>query len=317
MATTERDSAINQPRFSGMSHVSLACRDLEESKFFYARVLGGELVHEIPGFVEYRVADMIFGLSEQSGGWTGADDEYPHYALYIDGANFVRMRMWLDGHRVPNHPYGRDRTALIYFRDPSGNLFEIYCEGGYPGMESLALAPRRGGPPIDFRRLNYRWDRSDFSVAGEPPRFAGFAHASLYCTDLDQAKRFYTGVLGGELIHDVDGFAEVRLAGVIIGLTIRPGSVTAREAEYPHYAFFAEAEDFLPMLAWLRQNAVATSEPWTRDGVKGLLYFRDPSGNLLEMYCRRMDDAAEFVRGAKQGGDYAIDFSALSYSWPG
>ena len=310
-------TSIKQPHFSGMSHVSLACRDLEEAKLFYSLVLGGELVHEIPGFVEYRIADMVFGLSQQSGGWTGADDEYPHYALYIDGENFTRMKDRLDNHRVPHYPYRRDRTALIYFRDPSGNLFELYCDGGYPGMESLALAPRRGGPPIDFRRLNYRWDRKLPPAAGGLPRFTGFAHASLYCTDLDQAKRFYTEVLGGELIHDVDGFAEVRLAGVIIGLTVRPGTVTPCDAEYPHYAFFAEAEDFLPRVDWLRQNPVITSEPWTRDGIKGLLYFRDPAGNLLEMYCRRIEAAAGFARGAKQGGDYAIDFSALSYAWPG
>lgn len=309
--------SAKRPHFSGMSHVSLACRDLEEAKLFYSRVLGGELVHEISGFVEYRVADMVFGLSAQSGGWTAVDHEYPHYAFYIDGENFARMKGWLAAHGIPTHPYRRDRTALIYFRDPSGNLFELYCDGGYPGMESLALAPRRGGPPIDFRRLNYRWDRTFPLGVGEPPRFSGFAHASLYCADLDQAKRFYTQVLGGELIHDVDGFAEVRLAGVIIGLAVRPGSVTARDAEYPHYAFFAEAEDFLPMVNWLRQNGVVTTEPWTRDGIKGLLYFRDPAGNLLEMYCWRIEAAAGFARGARQGGDYAIDFAALSYSWAG
>ncbi len=309
--------STKRPRFSGMSHVSLACRDLEEAKLFYAHVLGGERVHEIPGFVEYRVADMIFGLAEQRAGWTGIDDEYPHYALYIDGADFAPMKDRLDRHGIPNHPYRRDSTALIYFRDPSGNLFELYCDGGYPGMESLALAPRRGGPAIDFRRLNYRWERANLPAAGAPPRFTGFAHASLYCADLDQAKRFYTRVLGGELIHDVDGFAEVRLAGAIIGLTVRPGSVTARGAEYPHYAFFAAAEDFLPMVAWLRQNGVVTTEPWTRDGVKGLVYFRDPAGNLLEIYCPRIEAAANFARGAKQGGAYTIDFSALSYTWHG
>jgi catechol 2,3-dioxygenase-like lactoylglutathione lyase family enzyme len=115
----------------------------------------------------------------------------------------------------------------------------------------------------------------------------------------------------------VDGFAEVRIAGVIIGLTIRPGQTTARNAEYPHYAFFAESDDFLPMVSWLRQNGVVTSEPWTRDGVKGLLYFRDPSGNLLEMYCKKSKDAPGFARGAKQGGSYSVDFAALNYQWNG
>jgi catechol 2,3-dioxygenase-like lactoylglutathione lyase family enzyme len=268
-------SSVRQPRFSGMSHVSLPCRDLEESKVFYRDVMGGELVHEIQGFVEFRIEDIIIGLSEQPQGWTGADDEYPHYALYLDGANFESMKNWLERCSVPNYPYRRDATALIYFRDPSGNLFELYCDGGYPGITSLPLAPRRGGQAIDFRALNYLWaGRSAAREAGKNlprPRFTAFAHASIYCADLGQAKRFFTKVIGGELIHDIDGFAEVRVAGIIIGLTIRPGRPTGRGAEYPHYAFFVEPADFLPMVAWLRQNGVTTSEPWTRDGIKGLL----------------------------------------------
>src|SRR5207245_11417487 len=44
-----------QPRFSGISHVSLPCRDLEESKIFYANVMGGKLVHSIQGLVEFRI----------------------------------------------------------------------------------------------------------------------------------------------------------------------------------------------------------------------------------------------------------------------
>ena len=313
-----RQTSEWRPRFPGMSHISLACRNLDEAKLFYSRVLGGEWVHEIPGFVEYRVADMIFGLAERSSGWTGADDEYPHYAFYIDGKNFELMKSWLIRHKVPHHPYRRDRTALIYFRDPSGNLFELYCDGGYQDMASLPPAPRRGGAAIDFRRLNYSWNRrsaDDDSLP--PPRFSAFAHASLYATDLEQAKRFYTNVLGGELIHDVDGFAEVRIAGVIIGVTIRPGTVTSPAAEYPHYAFFVESDDFLPTLSRLRANGVATSEPWTRDGIKGLLYFRDPAGNLLELYCKNSKDAAHFARGARQGGSYTVDFAALNYQWQG
>ena len=313
-------SAAKQPRFSGMSHMSLACRDLEESKLFYSRVMGGELVHDIAGFVEYRIEDIIIGLAEQSAGWTAPDDEYPHYAFYLDGQNFELMKNCLTRHGVPNYPYRRDQTALIYFRDPSGNLFELYCDLGYERIESLPPAPRRGGQPIDFRSLNYRWDQERaINGGGEPrrPRFRAFAHASLYCRDLNQAKRFFTKVMGGELIHDVDGFAEVRVAGVIIGLTIRPGTTTGRSAEFPHYAFFAEPEDFLPMAAWLRQNGVVTTEPWTRDGVKGLLYFRDPAGNLFEMYCPKLNEAASFVRGKKQGGSYTIDFDKLNYDWNG
>ena len=308
-----------------MSHVSVPCGDLEESKLFYAEVMGGTLVHEIQGFVEYRIEDIIIGLSEQVDGWTDPADEYPHYAFYIDGPDFDLMKKRLDLCGVPNYPYRRDETALMYFRDPSGNLLELYCNSGYDGIASLPAAPRRGGPAIDFGSFNYRWngERAARGIVNslQPPRFKAFAHFSIYCRDLQQAKRFFTNVIGGELIHDVKdsttGFAEVRVAGIIIGFTDRPGKMTGRNAEYPHYAFFVEPEDFLPMVAWLRQNGVTTSEPWTRDGIKGLLYFRDPAGNLFEMYCPNLKEAASFVRGAKQRGSYAIDFAGLNYDWKG
>ena len=222
--TTAQLSPADQPRFSGMSHVSVPCRDLAESKLFYSQLMGGTLVHEIAGFVEYRIEDIIFGLSEQTSGWTGPDDEYPHYAFYIDGPNYELMKSWLDRHSVPNYPYRRGETALIYFRDPSGNLFELYCDKGYERLASLPLAPRRGGPAIDFRALNYRWNGKGAALdAGKnPPRphFTAFAHASIFCNDLEQAKRFFTKIIGGELIHDVDGFAEVRVPDHI-GLTVR------------------------------------------------------------------------------------------------
>jgi hypothetical protein len=37
----------------------------------------------------------------------------------------------------------------------------------------------------------------------------------------------------------------------------------------------------------------------------------------LEIYCPKLDAAASFVRGAKQGGSYEIDFAALNYDWQG
>ena len=160
-----------RPRFSGMSHVSLPCGNLEDSKIFYADVMGGTLVHEIQGFVEYRIEDIIIGLSEQPEGW------------------------------------------------------------------------------IDFGCLNYRWNGKGTGGGAanslQPPRFKAFAHFSIYCPDLQQAKRFFTSVIGGELIHDVKdsttGFAEVRVAGIVIGFTDRPGKATGRNAEYPHYAFRTSA----------------------------------------------------------------------------
>jgi catechol 2,3-dioxygenase-like lactoylglutathione lyase family enzyme len=143
------------------------------------------------------------------------------------------------------------------------------------------------------------------------------SHVSLPCLDLEESKSFYAGVMGGKLVHEIPGFVEYRIEGIIFGLSEQAEGWTGIDHEYPHYAFFIEAEDFLPMVSWLRANGVTTSEPWTRDGIKGLVYFRDPSGNLFEIYCPKIKKAASFVHGAKQGGSYAIDFAALQYQWNG
>jgi catechol 2,3-dioxygenase-like lactoylglutathione lyase family enzyme len=117
---------------------------------------------------------------------------------------------------------------------------------------------------------------------------------------------------------DPETFTEVRVAGAVVGLSTRGGIWTGRDAEYPHYAFSADAENFLPMIDWLRANGVVTPGPWTRDGKKGLMYFRDPSGNLFEIYCGKdIADAAKFPRGAKQGGSYVTDYAGLFYEWNG
>jgi hypothetical protein len=64
----------------------------------------------------------------------------------------------------------------------------------------------------------------------------------------------------------------------------------------------------------LESYGVPTTEPWTRDYVKALMYFRDPSGNLFEMYCAQ-GFKGKLRRGARAGGDYEIDFEALNYDW--
>jgi catechol 2,3-dioxygenase-like lactoylglutathione lyase family enzyme len=318
-ATSPTESSVStaaRPRFSGFSHASLPCRDLDQSKRFFTEVLGGDLFHDNVGFAEVRIAGAVIGLSEQDGGWTGRDAEYPHYGFFVDGKDFRPMQEWLQSCGIPTHPWTRDhKRALLYFRDPSGNLFEMYCQSGYEGVASLPVGPKQGGRPIDFAGLNHEWNGSNAPASVPRPRVTGLSHISLPCRDVEQSKRFYTRVLGGELALDTDGFAEVRLGGALIGMSREKSGWTGWNAEFPHYAFFAEAEDFLPMIEWLRKNGVNTTEPWTRDGVKGLAYFRDPSGNLLEMYCPKLSAAASFVRGAKQGGSYEIDYAALNYDW--
>ena len=321
MANLTAKSKADRPHFAFLHHISLPCRDLAESKRFYIEVLGGKLFHETQGFAEVQIADIIIGMSEQSGGWTGHYDEYPHYGLNLDGANFALAKPWLDSCDVPNYGWTRNyKTALQYFRDPSGNLIELYCDSSYEGIKELALGPRQGGQPLPLGGLNYRWS-GRVGESGLPgPRVKSFGHLSMPVRDIEQSKRFFVEVLGGEPMTTSDPatFTEVRVARAVVGLSTRGGVWTGRDSEYPHYAFFADAQNFLPMIDWLKANGVVTPGPWTRDGKKGLMYFRDPSGNLFEIYCGKdIPQASNFPRGAKQGGYYVTDYAGLFYEWNG
>ncbi len=150
-------------------------------------------------------------------------------------------------------------------------------------------------------------------------KVGAFNHASIPVRDLEEAKRFYSKVLGGGNVRDLaSGFAEVVVGGATIGLSQQKGGWTGRDAEYPHYAFTMAPEEFYPFVEHLKGCGVPTHEPWTRHGVEALMYFRDPSGNLLELYCPQgLKDADKLPRLVKAGGKLVIDFAALNYEWKG
>jgi catechol 2,3-dioxygenase-like lactoylglutathione lyase family enzyme len=79
------------------------------------------------------------------------------------------------------------------------------------------------------------------------PQFSAMAHASIPVRDLQEAKRFYTEVLGGELILDLPEFAEVTVAGMIFGFAEKSGHVQHPHEEYPHIAFYIDQTQLLPM----------------------------------------------------------------------
>ncbi len=154
------------------------------------------------------------------------------------------------------------------------------------------------------------------SAAGPVP--AGFNHMSIPVKDVDQSVRFFIEVLGAEWVMGQEAFAEVRCGGMIIGLSKQPGGWTAPNAEFPHYGFLIDAEDMWPLKDRIEAHGVPTHPIWTRNGYTGLMYFRDPSGNLFELYCPRVrdEDAPKMLRGGGAGG-FVPPLGSLSHDWNG
>ena len=142
-------------------------------------------------------------------------------------------------------------------------------------------------------------------------------HIAIPVKDMSQTVRFFTTVLGAEFLWEREAFAEVKFADVIIGISPQKGGWTAPDAEFPHYAFAVEAEDLWPLKERLEAHDVPTHAIWTRNGHTGLMYFRDPSGNLYELYCARVKKEDE-ERMTWRGNDgFAPPIDKLSYEWKG
>jgi len=155
--------------------------------------------------------------------------------------------------------------------------------------------------------------------AGEelgPFKLDSMAHISLPCRDLEEAIAFYVDVLGGVLRrNDGEIFASVRIGGIHVGLGCQGVSFMGPSAEYPHLAFYLGPDELLHAKAWFDQCGIPTTNFWTRRGKEVLMFVRDPSGNVIELFCKEGFKGAENLpRGGPRGGGVAVDLDVTEYS---
>jgi len=310
------DEGVGVPTPYGFDHISIPTRDLALSKQFFIEVLGGTLTAEGAGSAQVEFGNFKIILAPQATGSTPPDAEYPHYAFTVGPDDFLGVKQRLEAYGVPTHdPWGRKNRphALMYFRDPSGNEFEMFCPAGFTAMP-LKLGSRAGGDyTINFSELCYRNLKAPAAKDKLPRvRPQGFNHMTLPVRDMHEGKRFWLTTLGGKVLLDLPDHITVVVGGAEVGMATTDHGWTAKDAEYPHYTFLVKSEDMAAQIESLQSYGVPTSEIWTRNGSDACLYFRDPSGNLWELYCERGFKGAT-RRGASAGGDYRPDVKALNY----
>jgi catechol 2,3-dioxygenase-like lactoylglutathione lyase family enzyme len=302
------------PKTKALSQISLPTRDVVQSKRFFTDVLGGEL-REDGSTVKVQFTNFSVELGAQAGGATAPHREHPHYAFTVPAEVFALLKQRLESFGVPTHePWTRTGStqSLMYFRDPSGNQFEMFCAHGDVGLP-LRIGHRAGGDyVIPFPSLVYR-EVKDPTTA--PPKIPplGFSHMTLPSKDLQQSKRFLTEVFGGDVTIDHPSHVTVVVGGTEIGSGNQPdGGWTESDAEYPHYTLSVAPEDLVPLQERLEHYGVPTSEIFTHNGTDAAIYYRDPTGNLWELCCER-GFAARLRRTPSAGGDYVPDVKALCY----
>ena len=146
---------------------------------------------------------------------------------------------------------------------------------------------------------------------------AGLNHVAIPVRDPAEAVRFWTHVMGAEKIGEYEEgtFAIVMMpGGFMLGFSKERGGWTARKAEYPHIGFNVAPEMMEPLKQRLKQFGVPSDDIWTRFRSEALMYFRDPSGNLFELYCHEgYAKAGSIPVGIHYGGSFRTDLEALNY----
>jgi YD repeat-containing protein len=117
-------------RTTRFNHVSIPCRDINESERFYSDVFGLE---RLPTF-DFRFPVRYLGVGEQQLHLMQLPEEQPlpnqHFALDVDDFEtaFVRLsELGALDHRAHAHAVWElpDGSVQLYARDPAGNLLEV------------------------------------------------------------------------------------------------------------------------------------------------------------------------------------------------
>lgn len=140
-------------------------------------------------------------------------------------------------------------------------------------------------------------------------------HVLIKVADIERAKAFYTEVLGFIVIEEDPEHGGVFLAlkdqSHLLDLSpmAHPGSSGADAAERPgvhHVAFAVESEDALRESYFtLKRRGVEVLRTMDHVSQKSI-YFKDPDGNLLEIYYELPNALEYFLRGR---GDQDKPFS--------
>jgi catechol 2,3-dioxygenase len=189
-------------------HVHLTVADLDNQLTFYQKAIGLKL-HWREGASAGLGAggDDLLRLTEdrharRHRGTTGLY----HFAILLPNRReLARAIARLFKLRIPNYPTDHIMTKTTYLDDPEGNNIELYTESpedGTMGMVNGNFEARRadgtlsdGREPLDVEALFSHLTPADRLDQPMPPE-ARLGHFHLYIANLDQAMRFYHGVLG-------------------------------------------------------------------------------------------------------------------------
>jgi lactoylglutathione lyase len=130
------DSSNPLSAIRNVDYTVIFCRDLSAMRLFYSQTMGFPLQRELgPTWIEFRVGSVTLALSGRGGffhdpsppaGATSLQLAFRVAPREVDACAEALRAAGVHIEREPeNQPFGH-RT--VFFRDPDGNVLEIYAE---------------------------------------------------------------------------------------------------------------------------------------------------------------------------------------------
>ena len=116
----------------------------------------------------------------------------------------------------------------------------------------------------------------------------------IYSSDLRSMKKFYVGILGLSIIREEEDKLIFMKAGKSVLLIFDPLRTSINNDRLPthgaitppssiHFAMEIEEQEYQPCKELLVRNGIAIEKEVKWNSNTKSLYFRDPSGNLVEL----------------------------------
>lgn len=124
---------------SGINHVTLSVRSLDESFSFYSNVLGFKPLMRNEKSAYFLAGNLWFCIEEDRDTRTRELPEYTHIAFSVSQENFLQVADQIRTSGTKVFKENKSEGDSVYFLDPNGHKLEIHV-----GNWESRLAAYRG-----------------------------------------------------------------------------------------------------------------------------------------------------------------------------